>query len=482
MSGKIEVIGLGAGNMNQLPLGIYKKLTRTKDIIMTRTIDHPVITSLKEEGVQFESYDEVYQDKKRFTEVYEEIVDDLLKKAQSQSIVYAVPGHPMLAEKTVQLLLNQEDIQVSIIGGQSYLDDLFTSLKIDPIEGFQFVDGTDFDRKQLNYRQHLIFCQVYDRFIASDLKLALLEDLPFDYPVTVIDAAGTESERIREIPLEELDHDFNVSNLTSVYVPPTPSDLLNHTFTRLKEVISTLRGPQGCDWDKAQTHESLREYLIEEAYELIDAINEQDDEGIIEELGDVLLQVMLHSQIGEDDGYFTIDDVIKSITTKMLHRHPHVFSDTHVDSVEEIHKNWEQLKQEEKGDKRQSILDGVPKHLPALLKAFKLQKKAAKVGFDWDNAQDIWDKLEEEIEEVQEAIQNNDQTEMINELGDVLFVVVNLARFYKVNPELALEKSNQKFFSRFTYIERQLRKHGQDINNTSLEEMDSFWNQAKRKE
>lgn len=481
MSGKIEVIGLGAGDMNQLPLGIYIKLTKTKDIIMTRTTDHPVITLLQEEGVQFESYDKVYQNKRQFTEVYEEIVDDLLKKAQSQSIVYAVPGHPMLAEKTVQLLLNQEEIEVSVIGGHSYLDDLFTSLKIDPIEGFQFVDGTDFDRKQLNYRQHLIFCQVYDRFIASDLKLALLEDLPFDYTVTIIDAAGTESEKIHEIPLEELDHDFNISNLTSVYVPPAPSDLLSHTFTRLKEVISTLRGPLGCEWDKAQTHESLREYLLEEAYELVDAINEQDDEGMIEELGDVLLQVMLHSQIGEDDGYFTIDDVIKTITTKMIHRHPHVFSNTHVDSVEEIHKNWEQLKQEEKGDKRSSILDGVPKHLPALLKAYKLQKRAAKVGFDWDNTQDIWDKLKEEIEEVQEAIQNNDQPEMINELGDVLFVVVNLARFYKINPELALEESNQKFISRFTYIERQLKERGKDINETSLEEMDSFWNQAKRK-
>src|SRR5690625_5560780 len=212
MSGKIEVIGLGAGDMNQLPLGIYIKLTKTKDIIMTRQSGHPVITLLQGEGVQFESYEKVYQNKRQFTEVYEEIVDDLLKKAQSQSIVYAVPGHPMLAEKTVQLLLNQEEIEVSVIGGHSYLDDLFTSLKIDPIEGFQFVDGTDFDRKQLNYRHHLMYCQVYDRFIASDLKLALLQDLPFDYTVTIIDAAGTESEKIHEIPLEELDHAFNISN------------------------------------------------------------------------------------------------------------------------------------------------------------------------------------------------------------------------------------------------------------------------------
>lgn len=482
MSGKIEIIGLGAGDINQLPLGIYKKLTTTTGLIMTRTTDHPVIAALEKEGVQFKSYDDVYQEKEQFIDVYEQIVDDLLNKSQRQPVVYTVPGHPMLAEKTVQLLLNQEEIEVSIIGGQSYLDDLFTSLKIDPIEGFQFVDGTGFDGRQLNYRQHIIFCQVYDRFIASNLKLALLEDLPFDYPVTIIDAAGTESEKIWTVSLEKLDHEFDMSNLTSVYVPPVPNELLNHTFSRLNEVIATLRGPQGCEWDKAQTHESLREYLIEEAYELIEAVNQQDDEGIIEELGDVLLQVMLHSQIGEDNGYFTINDVIKSITTKMIHRHPHVFSDTHVDSVEEIHKNWDELKQEEKGEQRQSVLDGVPKDLPALFKSFKLQKKAAKVGFDWHDAQDIWKKLDEEIQEVEEAIQNNDQQEMINEFGDVLFVIANLARFYKINPELALEESNQKFISRFTYIEEQIKERGKDINKTSLEEMDSYWDKAKRKE
>lgn len=482
MSGIIEVIGLGAGDIDQLPLGIYKRLMNTNHPIMARTIDHPVVTSLAAEGIKFKSYDEIYQDEEQFTDVYEQIAADLLKLAQTQSIIYTVPGHPMLAEKTVQLLLNQEDIDVKVIGGQSYLDDLFTSLKIDPIEGFQFIDGTGFDRSQLNYRQHLIFCQIYDRFVASDLKLTLLEDLPFNYDVIVVDAVGTDSEKLRTVPLEELDHTFETSNLTSVYVPPVPSELLNHTFDRLKKVISTLRGPEGCEWDQAQTHESLRGYLLEEVYELIEAIDEEDDEGIIEELGDVLLQVMLHSQIGEDNGYFTIDDVIRSITTKMIHRHPHVFTDAQAQSIEEIHKNWEQLKQEEKGFHRQSMLDGVPSHLPALLKSFKLQKKAEKVGFDWEHAQDIWDKLDEEIKEVNEAIQKNNQAEIVEELGDVLFVIANLARFYNINPELALESSNRKFISRFTFIEEQLKERGIDIYDASLKEMDYYWDKAKRKE
>jgi len=481
MTKKIEVIGLGAGDLNQLPLGIYKTLKKA-DRIMARTTDHPVIASLQEEGVHFESYDEMYQEEEQFIDVYERIVDDLLKKAEDESLIYAVPGHPMLAEKTVQLLLEQKKVGVSVIGGQSYLDDLFTSLKIDPIEGFQFVDGTDFRRDELNYRGHLIFCQVYDRFVASEVKLALLEDLPFDYEVTIIEAAGSESEVIRTVPLEELDHQLEISNLTSVYVPPASKDILNHTFPRLKEVIECLRGPNGCDWDKAQTHESLKEFLLEEAYELIDAIDDQDDEGMVEELGDVLLQVMLHSQIGADEGYFSVDDVIESITKKMIHRHPHVFSNTSVRSIEEINKNWEKLKKEEKGHERESVLDGIPKQLPSLHKAFKLQKKAAKVGFDWDRSEDIWEKLTEEVEEVKEAIQTENKSEIIKEFGDILFVIANLTRFYNVNPELALEMTNKKFVSRFSYIEKKLKEAGKDINQATLEDMNYYWDEAKGKE
>ncbi|MBP1970371.1 tetrapyrrole methylase family protein/MazG family protein [Virgibacillus natechei] len=479
---KIEIIGLGAGDMDQLSLGIYKKLTNTNGVIYTRTIDHPVIGSLQQEGVTFEAFDHVYEKEEQFTAVYQTIVDTLIEKAKDASIIYTLPGHPMLAEKTVQLLLEQTEVEVEVAGGQSYLDDLFTALKIDPIDGFQFVDGTSFERSQLDYRHHLLFCQVYDRFIASDVKLTLLEDLPPDYPVTVVEAAGSALEVIQTIPIDELDHSIEVSNVTSVYVPPVPSRMLHHTFTNLRETIATLRGPNGCPWDRVQTHETLREYAIEEVYELIDAIDNEDDENIIEELGDILLQVMLHSQIGEDDGYFNVDDVIGSITNKMIHRHPHVFADTAVDSVDDVYKNWDELKEEEKGEQRKSVLDGIPRQLPSLSKAFKLQKKAAKVGFNWDAISDVWNKLEEELGEVQEAIELDDKMEIEKEFGDVLFVLANLTRYYKINPEIALNQTNKKFLSRFSYIEEQLRIQEKEMTDTTLEEMDALWNQAKKGE
>ncbi len=482
MGNTIEIIGLGSGDIDQLPLGIYKKLSNASTSIFARTINHPVINALQGEGIKFTSFDEIYQTTEQFDEVYRRIVDSLMEASYYNSVIYAVPGHPMLAEKTVQLLLEQNVVPVDVIGGQSYLDDLFTSLRIDPIDGFQFVDGTGFNRSQLNYRQHIIFCQVYDQFIASNVKLELLEDLPASYQVTVVEAAGSNKEKITTIPLEELDHALEVNNLTSVYIPPAPAHTLNHTFSRLREVIAVLRGPNGCPWDKKQTHETLREYAIEEVYEVIEAIDNQDDEGIVEELGDLLLQVLLHSQIGEDDGYFTVDDVIRSITDKMIHRHPHIFADKTVESVEDVYKTWDALKQEEKGDYRKSVLDGIPAGLPALAKAFKLQKKAAKTGFDWDDIKDIWKKLQEELVEVDEAIASQEKSEIEKELGDVLFVLANISRYYKVNPEIALNQTNQKFHFRFSYIEEQLESQGKDIFQTTLEEMDHYWNQAKRRE
>ncbi|MFC2948834.1 bifunctional methyltransferase/pyrophosphohydrolase YabN [Virgibacillus sediminis] len=482
MSNRIDVIGLGAGDLDQLPLGLYKKLTGYKGVVYTRTEDHPVIEDLKEEGVSFHSFDELYVNHNEFGDVYEHITASLLEAAKQNPVLFTVPGHPMLAEKTVQLLLEQEEVEVAIRGGQSYLDDLFSSLKIDPIEGFQFLDATSFERSQLEYRHHIVFCQVYDHFVASEVKLALLEDLPYDYPVTIVEAAGTGKEKIRTIPLEELDHSLEISNLTSVYVPPVSPELLNHTFTRLREVIAALRAPDGCPWDREQTHESLREYAIEEVYELIDAIDEEDDENLVEELGDVLLQVMLHSQIGEDNGYFMVDDVIRTVTDKMIHRHPHVFGNKTAESVEEVYKNWDQLKKEEKGDVRKSVLDGVPGQLPSLAKAFKLQKKAAKVGFGWEDAEDIWLKLEEELQETRDAIDSGTHEEVENELGDVLFVLANIARYYKVNPEVALNRTNRKFISRFGYVEEQINQRGKNLKESSLEEMDALWNEAKERE
>lgn len=477
MSGRIEVVGLGAGDIEQLSLGVYRKLTNNNRKMYARTLDHPVITELMASGVEFVGFDALYEASEQFASVYENITTTLLEAAKEESIVYAVPGHPMLAEKTVQLLLEQKDITVDIIGGQSYLDDLFTSLQIDPIDGFQFVDGTAFQREELNYRNQLIFCQVYDAFIASEVKLTLLEDLPADYEVTIVEAAGSNVEKIIHLPLEDLDRTLTLSNLTSVYVPPVPENLLTHEFTTLRGVIRTLRGEDGCAWDKVQTHESLREYAIEEVYELIAAINEEDDEAIIEELGDVLLQVLLHSQIGEDQGYFTIDDVIQQIHDKMIHRHPHVFGES------DVTKTWDELKQEEKPlSKDALLLDDIVSIGPSLQVAYKLQKKVAKVGFDWEDIASIWEKFAEEKAEFQEALAKNAATEMEDEFGDMLFVLANIAKHYKINPEVALSKANDKFISRFNEVERQALAQGSELAACTFAELDAFWDIAKKKE
>lgn len=474
----IEVIGLGASDIDQLPLGIYERLMEVKHPIFVRTEDHPVIKDLMKRGLTYHSFDYLYEKETSFERVYEKIVAQLIEVAKKQSIVYAVPGHPMVAEKTVQLLL-EADVEVQIKGGQSYLDDLFTSLQIDPIKGFQFIDGTSFKRDELNFSNHIIFSQVYDQLIASDIKLTLLEDLPPDYLVTLIEAAGSSAEKKQTIPLVELDRVVTTSNLLSVYVPPVPDTLLNHTFTRLRSVIAHLRSPEGCAWDRRQTHESLKPYVLEETYELLEAINEQDDVAIVEELGDLLLQVMLHSQIGEDRGYFTIDDVILSITNKMIHRHPHVFGD-----AKNAHKTWDELKQEEKGvtEDSESIVMDIPSEMPALFRAEKIQKRVAKVGFDWDHVADVWDKFYEEVEEVKEAIDSGDEQAIFEEFGDVLFVIVNLMRFYKMNAEFALQACNEKFIRRFQLIEEQLVQAGKTFADTTLEQLDHYWNLAKERE
>lgn len=481
MTNRIEIIGLGAGDLVQLPLGIYRKLTQANQTVFVRTLDHPVIALLREEGVEFVSYDHFYEEERGFQHVYERIADDLLAKAEAGPVLYAVPGHPMLAEMTVQLLLDQEQAEVEILGGQSYLDDLFTALRIDPIEGFQFVDATSFSRDQLNFRNHLVFCQVYDQMSASEVKLVLLEELPPEYEVILIEAAGTSAEKKQAVALEDIDRMPGISNLTSLYVPPVPEELLSHTFSRFREVIRILRSPEGCPWDREQTHESLRRYLIEEVYELIDAIDDEDDAGIIEELGDLLLQIMMHCQIGEDDGFFTVDEVIRGVTEKMIHRHPHVFGDVEVESTEDVNRNWEALKRQEKQE-RTSILDGIPRSLPALMRSFKLQKKGRKAGFEWEHVEEIWDKFKEEIEEFNQAAASGSQEEMEAELGDVFFVLVNIAIQYGINPEFALTRTNEKFISRFRYIEEQLKEQGKELEEASLAEMDAFWNEAKKRE
>ncbi|MGG2067665.1 nucleoside triphosphate pyrophosphohydrolase [Bacillus sp. S14(2024)] len=479
----ITILGLGAGELDQLTMGVYRKVKEAVHMYV-RTKEHPVITELEKEGVLYTSFDDIYEAYDTFDEVYETISNTLIEKAKDADVLYAVPGHPLVAERTVQLLLQkgeQENIDVRIEGGQSFLDPMFASLKIDPIEGFQLIDATSFERGQLELRQHLIFCQVYDAFIASEVKLTLMEMLPDDYEVYIVTAAGTSFEQVKKVPLYLLDHEAELNNLTSVYVPPVLNrQSLYQQFDVLRNIIAELRGPNGCPWDKKQTHQSLKKYLIEEAYEVLEAIDEEDDDHLVEELGDVLLQVMLHAQIGEDEGWFSIDDVIRTLSEKMVRRHPHVFGDINVETAADVVVNWEEIKKQEKGNIKESILSGIPKSLPQLMRAYEIQKEAAKVGFDWDDVEPMMEKVGEEWEEFQREVTAMDEEKMLAEFGDLVFAFVNIARYYKINPEEALHKTNEKFMSRFLYMEAKVASMEKEMKDLSLKELDALWEEAKR--
>jgi len=413
-------------------------------------------------------------------------VDTLLTKANEMNIIYAVPGHPLVAEKTVQLLLKEgrkKGYTIKIEGGQSFLDSTFQALEIDPVEGFQLVDAFDLRKDMLQLKGHVIITQVYDQMIASEVKLTLMEELPDHYKIKIVTAAGSSLQELKEIELYELDRETTINNLTSVYIPPVTDDtILYHQFSSFRHIIAELRGPNGCPWDKEQTHQSLKKYLIEECYELLEAIDKDDIDHIIEELGDVLLQVVLHAQIGEDEGMFSIDDVIKGVAEKMVRRHPHVFGQQSVTDSGEVLANWEEIKKKEKGTREeQSILDAVASSLPALSKAFHLQKKAAKVGFDWPSVDGAWEKVKEELKEFEDEIAvNKDQSFIMKEFGDLLFAFVNVGRHYKIEPEEALSSTNVKFYDRFGYIEKMAIEHNRQLQNMSLEEMDHYWNEAKK--
>ncbi|OAH56779.1 MULTISPECIES: nucleoside triphosphate pyrophosphohydrolase [Bacillaceae] len=486
MKKKITIVGLGAADLDQMPLGVYRLLKKSNTVWL-RTMGHPVVSALQQEGVQFESFDTVYERHDRFEDVYEEIVELLLEASKHEPVLYAVPGHPMAAEKTVQLLLERKrsgEVDVVIAGGQSFLDALFASIEIDPADGFQLLDGTALNRDDIHIFGHLIIAQVYDSFVASDVKLTLMEKYPDDHEVTVITAAGSEQEVLKKMPLYELDRNMEINNLTSVYVPPVQKEEDTYReFSVLREIIARLRAPDGgCPWDLKQTHSSLKKYLIEEAYELFEAIDDKDDDAMIGELGDVLLQVLLHAQIGEDEGMFTIEDVIESTSSKMIRRHPHVFGDGQAETADDVKANWQEIKAAEKGYKQARWLDGIPKGLPALLEAYDIQKKAAKVGFDWSEAAGAIEKVKEEWIEFLVETEADDAAHLREEFGDVLFSFINVARFYDIHPEEALAAINIKFRRRFGYVEDRVRESGRQFTDFTLDELDSFWNEAKKEE
>lgn len=481
----LKIMGLGPGAYEALTIGALKELKNNKNIYF-RTEKHPTVDFLKDEGIKFESYDHAYEKYDSFDDVYKYIAEDLITKIKDdEDLIYAVPGHPLVAEKSVINLIElckENNIQYEVLPAVSFVDAMMEALQVDPIEGVKIIDAFEMKNQILDKRVGTIITQVYNNFIASEVKLRLLEGYEDDTEIIFVRAAGVEGlESIRKIPLYELDWQEDIDYLTSIYIP---KDLGNKKdFQDLLDIIETLRNPGGCPWDREQTHESLKSALLEECYEVIDAIENEDEDALIEELGDVLLQVVFHASIGKEDGYFDIMDVIGGISNKMINRHPHVFGNEKANTSEQVLVNWDEIKKEEKGIKTLTEeMQNIAKSLPATTRAYKVQKKAKKVGFDWDDVNCAMDKVKEELNEIKEVYNCEDKSIIEGEVGDLLFACINVARFLEVDGELALDKTIKKFIKRFSYIENEAIKNNKNLKDMTLEDMDKLWEEAKTSE
>lgn len=466
--GRVTVVGLGPAGPDLLTAAAVDAIDRIARRFV-RTRRHPSAEAV----AAATSFDDRYESAETMDEVYAGIVDELVAAAaDSGEVLYAVPGSPAVAERTVELLLADDRVDVVVVPALSFLDLAWTRLGVDPFAtGVRVVDGHRFAAVAAGERGPLLIGQCDSREVLSEIKLAFDDVAPTT--VVVLQRLGLSDESITTVAWDDLDRVVEPDHLTSLWLPAFAAPVAAEV-AEFVEVVRRLRNE--CPWDRTQTHATLTRYLIEEAYELVEAIESGDVDHIQEELGDVLLQVVLHSAIATQVGDFTLADVARTVTEKMVRRHPHVFGETVVADADEVHRNWEQIKAAEKAVSASaatvSVLDGVPGGLPALTYAAKLSKRAASVGFDWRVLAPVFDKVREELLEL-EADHSAD------ELGDVLFSVVNVARHLGHDPETALRGASAKFRRRFQIVEQEAERQGIDLASADEGLIDALWEAAK---
>ncbi|MCL5958130.1 MAG: nucleoside triphosphate pyrophosphohydrolase [Chloroflexi bacterium] len=505
---EILVLGLGPGDWHLVTVEARETLSAAKEIYL-RTARHPAVRSLPAH-LQVRSFDSIYEESATFDEVYQKIASILVEVAQESPspVLYAVPGHPLVGETSVRRLLTlarEKSLAVRIIPGLSFLDAVFATLQLDPLQaGIGVLDALEVAAvpagegagektqwlplsQRLDPTQPLLICQLYNRRTASGVKLALLEIYPADHAVTIVQAAGVKGEEsVKVRPLSELDHSDDLDHLTCLYVPPLPIQEALCRFEALEYIVARLRGPGGCPWDREQTHQSLKGHLIEETYEVLEALDSGRPDKVAEEFGDLLLQIVLHTQIASEADDFAMSDVLSGISSKLIRRHPHVFGEIAVSGSAEVLRNWEQIKRaerlassdEEEGEKPTSILSSLPASMPALAYAQGIQQRAARVGFDWRTIEPVLDKVSDEVSELSRAA---NQVERMTEFGDILFSLVNVARWLKIDAEEALRLANRRFRERFQLMEEMAGKRQVEMRKLSLDQLDELWEEAKRR-
>ncbi len=476
MSGKaadvrIHVVGLGPGAPELLTVEASRLLGSGLPVIF-RTRHHPTVAAMAIPG-EVRDCDDLYGAGRTFEETYERVAARVLEAAARGPVVFAVPGHPLVAERAVVATLGRAralGVGFCVYPGVSFVDVALAELGIDGAT-LQVCDALE---PRVDTWRPAIFGQVYAREVATDLKLRLLAWYPAEHRVTVLTRLGTAEASAEEVALRELDH-RPFGYLDAVFVPAlAPLDDVRR-FDGLEYVVRRLHAPDGCPWDRQQTHESLRPHLLEEAYEALEAIDRGDPAGLEEELGDLLLQVLMHAAVAEREGSFELGDVVEQIARKLIRRHPHVFGEAEAGSAAEVYQNWEALKRAEKQG-RGSILDGVPRTLPALAASQAIQGRARRVGFDWPDVEGPLEKLAEEVREFARAQEGRERVE---ELGDILFTLVNIADRLGVDAEQALRGANEKFRRRFGEVERLAAERGLELRGLELPELDRLWEEVK---
>ena len=490
---EVVVVGLGPGDLDHLTARATSVITTAASSgqLVLRTRIHPTVEKWPLLA-SAPSFDHIYEHASDFDTVYRDIVDAILDRIGQQSdtpLVYAVPGHPSIGEATV-LRLREEcrdrGITVTIVPGLSFIDAIAPLLSFDVADGLHIIDALSVTR--IDPTVAILVCQIHSRRVATHVKLTLASHYPDTHPVVIIQAAGVSGQmRTNTVELWELDHRDDLDHLTTVFVKPLdPISAVREPAT-LALVMARLRAADGCPWDREQTHESLRRFLLEETYEALEKLDSGDVVGLEEELGDILLQIVFHAQIATETGTFDFGDVVAGIVSKMIRRHPHVFGDEEATTTDAVLLNWEVTKRAERDavadtetgmDRkgRTSMLDGVPRSLPALAQSQSIQDRAARVGFDWPDITGVLEKIVEEARELTEA----DDAGRASEVGDLFFTLVNLSRRLGVDAEEALRGSANRFRARFGHVEASVSTRGVDWSTLAASDLDTMWNDAKQ--
>jgi len=476
----ITLLGLGPGNPDQLTREAWGLLSSATEIFV-RTSQHPTVAAFPS-SLEVHSFDDLYESEEKVEEVYRKIVAQTLELGhRPRGVIYAVPGNPFVAEATAPEIARRakkEGIPVRVVQGLSFVEPMLAALGIDLLPQTSIVDALE-----LVSQHHPLFpphgpaliAQVHSRQVAGELKITLMAQYSDEHPVRLVHAAGTVDELVEDLPLHEIDRSTNIAALTALYVPALGE---NNSFEEFQELIAHLRAPEGCPWDREQTHQSLRRNLIEETYEVVEAIDAEDPKAMQEEFGDLLAQIVLHAQIATEYDEFRMSDITHGITTKLISRHPHVFGDLELNDADAVIANWEHLKAGERKAKGEDsgILDGVAGSLPALSQAETYTARAARAGFEWPNIEGVLGDVAEEIEEMKAA---ESDEEKAAEFGDILFALVNLSRWLKIDPEAALRAANARFKRRFAYVEAGAKAQGRALKDMTLKEMDQLWDEGK---